>query len=105
MLGIGIIFTKAPGLKKAFDEFGEIVKLTIEHAIIPLLPFYIFTMICEMSAAGHLSTVMGTGVKVIATGVILSICYLIIQYIRLFNLFQFGRYSSHSRVCHEEWCD
>ena len=81
MLGIGIIFTKAPGLKKAFDEFGEIVKLTIEHAIIPLLPFYIFTMICEMSAAGHLSTVMGTGVKVIATGVILSICYLIIQYI------------------------
>ena len=81
MLGVGIIFTKAPGLKKAFDEFGEIVKLTIERAIIPLLPFYIFTMICEMSAAGHLSTVMGTGIKVIATGVILSICYLIIQYI------------------------
>lgn len=81
MLGVGIIFTKAPGLKKAFDEFGEIVKLTIERAIIPLLPFYIFTMICEMSAAGHLSTVMGTGIKVIATGVILSICYLIVQYI------------------------
>lgn len=121
MLGVGIIFTKAPGLKKAFDEFGEIVKLTIERAIIPLLPFYIFTMICEMSAAGHLSTVMGTGIKVIATGVILSICYLIIQYIiagliakknpfkciwkhysgisdRLFNLLQFGCYSCHSRM-------
>lgn len=81
MLSVGIIFTKASGLKKAFDEFGEIVKLTIERAIIPLLPFYIFTMICEMSAAGHLSTVMGTGIKVIATGVILSICYLIMQYI------------------------
>ena len=127
MLGVGIIFTKAPGLKKAFDEFGEIVKLTIERAIIPLLPFYIFTMICEMSAAGHLSTVMGTGIKVIATGVILSICYLIIQYIiagliakknpfkciwkhysgisdRLFNLLQFGCYSCHSRMYHEKRC-
>ena len=79
--GIGIIFTKASGLKKAFDEFGEIVKITIESAIIPFLPIYIFTMMCEMSAAGHLSTVMGTGIKVIATGVILSICYLILQYI------------------------
>ena len=41
MLGVGIIFTKAPGLKKAFDEFGEIVKLTIERAIIPLQPLYL----------------------------------------------------------------
>lgn len=80
MIGVGIIFTKAASLKKACDEFGEIVKLTIENAIIPLLPFYIFTMICEMSASGLLATVMGTGVKVIVTGVVLSICYLILQY-------------------------
>lgn len=81
MVGIGIIFTGGTSLKKACDEFGEIVKLTIENAIIPLLPFYIFTMICEMSASGQLAVVMGTGVKVIITGVILSILYLILQYI------------------------
>lgn len=81
MVGIGIIFTGSTALKRGCDEFGAIVKLTIEHAIIPLLPFYIFTMMCEMSASGQLGVVMGTGVKVIVTGVILSMLYLILQYV------------------------
>ena len=81
MVGIGIIVTDAKGLKKGFDEFGEIVKLIIEKVIIPCLPFYIFTMMCEMSASGKLAAVMGSGVKIIATGVVLSICYLVLQYI------------------------
>lgn len=80
VVGVGIIFTDAKGLKKGFEEFGEIVKLTIEKVIIPFLPVYIFTMICEMSAKGVIGVVMGTGVKVIGTGVVLSICYLIVQY-------------------------
>ena len=80
VVGVGIIFTGATGLKKGFEEFGEIVKLTIEKVIIPFLPVYIFTMICEMSAKGVIGVVMGTGVKVIGTGVVLSILYLIVQY-------------------------
>lgn len=80
VVGVGIIYTKSEGLKKGFEEFGEIVKLTIEGVIIPLLPFYIFTMICEMSAKGVIGVVMGTGVKVIGTGVVLSVLYLIVQY-------------------------
>ncbi len=81
MVGVGIIFTNSSALKKGFDEFGGIVKLTIEKAVIPFLPFYIFTMMCEMSASGKLSVVMGSGVKIIATGVALSICYLVLQYL------------------------
>ena len=80
VVGVGIIYTKSEGLKKGFEEFGEIVKLTIEGVIIPLLPFYIFTMICEMSAKGVIGVVMGTGVKVIGTGVVLSVLYLTVQY-------------------------
>ena len=80
VVGVGIIFTGATGLKKGFEEFGEIVKLTIEKVIIPFLPVYIFTMICEMSAKGVINVVLGTGFKVILTGVVLSIIYLIIQY-------------------------
>lgn len=80
VIGVGIIFTDAKGLKKGFEEFGEIVKLTIENVIIPFLPVYIFTMICEMSAKGVIDVVLGTGFKVILTGVILSILYLIVQY-------------------------
>ena len=80
VVGVGIIFTDAKGLKKGFEEFGEIVKLTIENVIIPFLPIYIFTMICEMSAKGVIDVVLGTGFKVILTGVVLSILYLIVQY-------------------------
>lgn len=80
VIGVGIIFTGANGLKRGFEEFGEIVKLTIEKVIIPCLPVYIFTMICEMSAKGVIDVVLGTGFKVILTGVILSILYLIVQY-------------------------
>ena len=80
VIGVGIIFTGANGLKRWFEEFGEIVKLTIEKVIIPFLPVYIFTMICEMSAKGVIDVVLGTGFKVILTGVVLSILYLVVQY-------------------------
>lgn len=80
VIGIGIIFTDSKGLKRGFDEFEKIVKLTIEKVIIPGLPIYIFTMICEMSARGVINVVLGTGFKVILTGVLLSIIYLVIQY-------------------------
>ena len=81
MVGVCCIYIKGNTLRGWFDEFGEVVKLTIEKAIIPLMPVYIFTMMCEMSAAGKLAVVIGSGAKVIATGVVLSILYLVIQYL------------------------
>ena len=80
MIGVGIILTDSKALKTGFDEFGSIVKLTIEKAIIPLLPVYIFTMICEMSAKGTIAALIGAGFKIILTGIVLTICYLVIQY-------------------------
>ena len=84
MFGIGIIFTdaffNAPALKKAFNEFGGIIKIIIEKAIIPFLPIYIFTMICEMSARGVIAFVLGTGAKIILTGVVLTLIWLVLQY-------------------------
>lgn len=81
MIGLGIIYTGSKGLKKGFDEFGEIVKITMEKVIIPLLSVYIFTMICEMSAKGVIAVVIGAGAKIILTGVGLSILFLVVQYI------------------------
>lgn len=81
MIGLGMIYTGSNALKKAFDEFGDIIKLTMEKVIIPLLPWYIFTMICEMSAKGVIGVVLGSGAKIILTGVILSIIFLVIQYV------------------------
>ena len=80
MVGVGIIVTGAKALKGAADEFSEIVRLTIMKVIIPGLPLYIMTMICEMTAAGKFAACAGTMLKVIATGIGLSIAYLIILY-------------------------
>lgn len=81
MIGIGIVFTQSDTIRKCFDDFGNIVKLTIEKIIIPLLPVYILTMIAEMTASGQIGNLAGAGLKIILTGVVLSIVYLIIQYI------------------------
>ena len=80
MIGIGIIFTGSRALKTATDDFGEIVKLTIMRVIIPGLPVYIMTMICEMTAAGKFSSCAGTMFKVIGTGWGLTVVYLVILY-------------------------
>lgn len=81
MVGLGAIYTGATAIKRACDEFGNIVKITMEKVIIPMLPWYIFTMICEMSAKGVIGVVLGSGAKIILTGVILSIIFLVIQYV------------------------
>lgn len=80
MAGIGLCVTGGQALRKVFDDLAGIVKLTIEKAVIPLLPVYIFSMILEMSAAGKVGALMGAFVKVIGTGVVLSILYLVVEY-------------------------
>ena len=81
MVGIGIIATESRALKQGVDDFGEIVKRTIMNVIIPGLPFYIMTMICEMTAAGKFAACAGTMFKVIATGWSLSVAYLVVLYV------------------------
>ena len=81
MVGVGIVFTGSQALKRGANEFGEIVKLTIMRVIIPGLPVYILTMICEMTASGKFAETAGTMFKVIGTGVALSIVYLVILYV------------------------
>ena len=81
MVGVGVVFTGSEALKKVCNEFGEIVKLTIMKVIIPGLPIYIMTMICEMTASGKFAATAGTMFKVIGTGIALSIAYLVLLYI------------------------
>ena len=81
MVGVGIVFTGAEGLRRGADEFGAIVKLTIMKVIIPGLPVYIMTMICEMTASGKFAATAGTMFKVIGTGWSLTVVYLVILYV------------------------
>ena len=80
MTGVGIALTGSETLRRGANEFGEIVKLVIMRVIIPGLPLYIFTMICEMTASGKFGATAGTMCKVIGTGWGLTICYLLVLY-------------------------
>ena len=68
MVGIGIVATNAVRIKAASDEFARIVTLTIQRVIIPGLPIYIMTMICEMTASGKIGAMAVTMMEVIGTG-------------------------------------
>ncbi len=81
MVGAGIIATKSDALRRGVDDFGEIVKLTIMKVIIPGLPIYIMTMICEMTASGKIGAMAGTMFKVIGTGWALTIVFLVLLYV------------------------
>ena len=81
MVGAGIIATKSEALKRGVEDFGEIVKLTIMKVIIPGLPVYIMTMICEMTASGKIGAMAGTMFKVIGTGWALTIVFLVLLYV------------------------
>lgn len=54
MLGLGIRATAADSLRKAITELQSLVMLSIEKAIVPLLPLYIFGVFLKMSASGGL---------------------------------------------------
>ena len=81
MVGVGIVVTKAEGLRKGANEFGTIVKLMIMKVVIPGLPVYIMTMICEMTASGKFAATAGTMFKVIGTGWSLTVVYLVGLYV------------------------
>ena len=80
MVGIGIVVVDATAVKRVADEFAGIVTLTIKRVVIPGLPIYIMTMICEMTASGKIGAMAGTMVKVIGTGWALTIVFLVLLY-------------------------
>ncbi len=81
MLGLGIAVTGAEKMRAWFDELRNIVVLSIENVIIPLLPFYIFGLFMDMAAAGKVGPVLGSFLAVV--GVILGMTWvlLLMQYL------------------------
>ena len=80
MIGVGIIFTDAGALKKAFNEFGNIVKITIEKVIIPLLPWYILAMMAGMTAGGKIVSLLVVFLCMILVSWAVTLAYLVLMY-------------------------
>ena len=80
VLGLGISFFESPTLKKGFDEFRDIITKTIEVALIPILPLYIFGIFLNMSYTGQAWRIIKVFVAIIGVIFALHIFLLVLQY-------------------------
>ena len=80
VLGIGIAITDAAKLQAGFEEAKCIIVRSIEKVIIPLLPFYIFGLFLDMTAAGKVGPVLGSFLAVVAVIFVMTLVLLLLQY-------------------------
>lgn len=81
MLGLGIRSSSAMGLKKAISELQDVVMLSIEKVLIPLLPTYIYGIFLHMSAAGEVAELLRNFVMVLLIVVVVQILWIILLYL------------------------
>lgn len=79
-VGLGIAFLGGKTLKSGFDEFKEIVTKTIEVALIPLLPIYIFGLFLEMTHTGQAWRVLNVFISIIGVIFAMHIFLLLMQF-------------------------
>ena len=80
VLGLGISFFESEHLKKCFDEFLDIVVKTIEVALIPVLPVYIFSIFINMSYSGQAWRIINVFIAIIGVIFVMHIFLLVFQY-------------------------
>ena len=80
MVGLGLAYLKGDALRKVAVDFGDLVTMTIEAVIIPLLPLYIFGIFLDMTAAGEVMRVIGVFIKIIGVIFVLHIVWLVLLY-------------------------
>ena len=80
VLGLGIAFFESSNLKKAFDEFRDIIAKTIEVALIPILPLYIFSIFLNMSFSGQAWRIIQVFIAIIGVIFLMHILLLVFQY-------------------------
>ena len=81
MLGLGIRASSATGLKKAISELQDVVMLSIERALIPLLPTYIYGIFLHMSAAGEVIDLLENFLLVLFIVVALQAAWVLLLYL------------------------
>ena len=81
VVGIGIAYTNSPTLKNGFTEFRTIIERTIQVAIIPILPLYIFGIFLGMTYTGEAYHIIAVFAKIICIIFILHIVILLYEFL------------------------
>ena len=80
IFGLAMVRLDTPALKRVFSEIRDTVTLTIGKVFLPLLPFYILTVIADLTASGKLAVVGGSCVAIMGTALCVTTMVLLVQY-------------------------
>jgi len=80
IIGLGMIFAESDVLKRGFLEFRTVITKTISVALVPLLPFFIFGIFLDMTAAGKTKTVLIAFAAIITVFTLLTFVVIFIQF-------------------------
>ena len=78
VLGFGLAVTKTEKIMHVIDDLCVIINKIIESVIIPLLPFYIFTIFMSIAYAGEIGKVLSVFIKIIILIFVLTVILLLI---------------------------
>ncbi|MDK8844033.1 dicarboxylate/amino acid:cation symporter [Corynebacterium striatum] len=80
-IGVAMTSVKSDNLYAITKEFENVVVKVIWGFVIPLLPIYIFGMFLSLGMNGNLGDVLVAFAKVLILAVVMTIVYLVFQYI------------------------
>ena len=80
VIGIGLTAVGGDSLKKVFNDFYEIIIMTITRVVIPLLPLYIFGIFMSMSASDQITCVLEVFLKLIVVIFAMTAVLLFVQF-------------------------
>ena len=80
-VGLGLSAVKGDALKRACEDFRDIVTMLISKVIVPLLPLHIFGIFLNMTVTGQVASVMSVFLKIIVIIFILHVVLLLVQFI------------------------
>lgn len=79
-LGLGLAALERQTLKDALHDFEQVIIKTINSAIIPLLPLYIFGIFLNMTYVGQVFSILTVFIKIIGIIFLIHIGILILQF-------------------------
>ena len=81
VFGLAMVVHDMPYLRNTLNETRDTVMLTIKSVLMPLLPFYIFSIVADLAASGKLAVVGGGSLKIMTTACAVSTFILVLQYV------------------------
>lgn len=80
-VGVAMTVVKSDTLYAASRELEAVIMTIIEKFVIPLLPIYIFGTFLDLGMNGNLADVLVTFGKVLVLAIVLTILYIVVQYL------------------------